>query len=90
MTDVDLGIEGIGPASPIGSGEAGVVYRGRQEALNRTVAVKVLRADPGDEHARDRFEEECRSVTALARHPHVVALYDAGMTSSGRPYLTME
>jgi serine/threonine protein kinase len=90
MTDVDLGIEGIGPASPIGSGDAGVVYRARQEALNRTVAVKVLRAGPGDEHARDRFEEECRAVSALARHPHVVALYDAGMTSSGRPYLTME
>jgi serine/threonine protein kinase len=54
------------------------------------VAVKVLWVGPGDEHARDRFEEECRAVTALARHPHVVALYDAGMTSSGRPYLTME
>lgn len=90
MSDAELGIEGIGTASLIGQGGAGAVYRARQEAFNRTVAVKVLRDRSGDDADRRRFEDECRAVTSLSRHPHVLAVYASGTTSSGLPYRIME
>lgn len=67
----------------------GVVYRARQDALDRTVAIKVvaehLSADP---EFRARFEREARAAGAL-NHPHIVAVHDAG-EDAGRLYLTMQ
>ncbi len=87
---VDLGIEGISNATRIGEGGFGVVYRARQEAFGRTVAVKVLRAPALDEDARRRFEQECRAVGSLSGHPHIVAVHASGVAASGQPYLVME
>jgi serine/threonine-protein kinase len=70
----------------IGRGAFGVVYRARDTLLNRTVALKRLRAGlldaPG---AADRFEREARSAAGL-RHPHLVPVYDAGRVGD-EPYL---
>lgn len=90
MSDLELGIEGIETASLIGEGGAGAVYRAREEALNRTVAVKVLRTPMRGDAERRRFEDESRALTSLSRHPHIVAVYAAGITSSGHPYRVME
>jgi serine/threonine-protein kinase len=61
-----------------GSGSFGVVYRAWDGELGRTVAVKVPRlgrlATAADE---ERFLREARSSAQL-RHPHLVALHDAG------------
>src|SRR6202023_631248 len=85
-----LGIPSIGPASEIGRGAAGVVYRGEQPAFNRTVAVKLLPFAALDEAARARFERECRAMGSVSGHPGIVTVYEAGFTPSGQPYILME
>jgi eukaryotic-like serine/threonine-protein kinase len=73
----------------IGRGGMGVVYRGRDQLLERVVAVKVL---PG-ESASDavlvgRFEREARAVARL-KPPNIVAVFDTGQDGSVR-YIVME
>jgi serine/threonine protein kinase len=87
---VDLGIDGVGLATQVGSGGFGVVYRARQEAFDRTVAVKVLSIPSRDDEARKRFARECRSMGALSGHPNIVAVYGSGETSMGHPYILMD
>lgn len=62
----------------VGNGSMGVVYRGKQIALGREVAVKVLPLSL----ARDasyiaRFIREAQIIAGL-NHPHIVQIYDAG------------
>jgi serine/threonine protein kinase len=65
-------------AEVIGRGGMGVVYRARQIALDREVAVKTIGfALAGDARFRARFLREARLAAALD-HPHVVPVYDAG------------
>ncbi|HLN30959.1 MAG TPA: protein kinase [Gemmataceae bacterium] len=73
----------------IGRGGMGVVYKARQLALQRLVALKMLisSAPITAEHlARFRMEAE-----ALARlqHPNIVQVYEIG-EAQGRPYFSME
>ncbi len=73
----------------IGSGGMGVVYKARQEALNRFVALKMVRAiDAGNPELLARFRSEARIVAAL-RHPNIVQIFDFGQ-HDGLPYLAME
>lgn len=60
----------------IGRGGMATVYRARQQALGRDVAVKVLR-DTLDPSAAARFEREARAVASL-HHPNILPLYDYG------------
>ena len=60
----------------LGAGGMGVVYRARDEKLERDVAIKML--PPGiltDEEARDRFRREARMLARL-NHAHIAAVYD--------------
>ena len=71
----------------IAQGGMGVVYAGRDTLLERPVAIKVLRLEPGRE-SQDEFLREARAAAAL-RHPHIVDVYDAGVERD-RPYIVME
>lgn len=74
----------------IGRGGFSAVYRAVQLSMDRPVAIKVLDAwDPDAEDER-RFRVECRSVGALSWHPHIVAVFDAGVTEDNRPFMSME
>ncbi len=86
---IDLGIEGIEGAEEIGAGGFAVVYRARQPAFGRTVAVKVMSVSGLDEHNRLRFERERKAMGSLSDHPGIVTVYDAGFTRDNRPYLVM-
>jgi predicted Ser/Thr protein kinase len=62
----------------LGRGGMGVVYRARQTALDRPVAVKLLRPEfAADPAFRARFEREARLAAAI-EHPNVIPVYDAG------------
>jgi serine/threonine protein kinase len=75
--------------SLVGSGGMGEVYKARDTRLDRTVAIKVLRAHAGtDSGARERFEREARAVAALS-HPHICTLHDIGH-QDGIDFLVME
>ena len=73
----------------IGRGSFGVVYRARQENLDRDVAVKTLRDGAfADDEERELFTREAKAVAQL-NHPNVVAIYDWG-EDRGQPFFSME
>lgn len=62
----------------VGRGSMGVVYRGKQLALGREVAVKVLpHALAQDSSYVARFTREAKIIAGL-NHPNIVHIYDAG------------
>ena len=71
-------------------GGAADVYLARQQSLDRTVAVKVLRPDIDDDRAWRAFQHEAKTIARLSGHPHVVTVYTAGVTASGRHFLVTE
>ncbi len=85
----DLGISGLAAPTPIGTGGTATVYRCEQPAMGRTVAVKVLHEAVDDTVAR-RFARECRAIGAVADHPNIVAVHEAGVTANRHPYLVMQ
>jgi hypothetical protein len=73
----------------IGTGGMGTVFRARDEVLDRTVAVKLLKESLAtDESAVDRFKREARIAASLT-HPGIAAVYDFGQ-EDGRPFIVME
>ena len=73
----------------IGKGAMGVVYRARDEQLDRTVAVKVLMTDFAEEpDVRARFYREAQSAGRLL-HRNIITIFDLG-DDNGRVYIVME
>jgi serine/threonine-protein kinase len=75
--------------SVVGEGGMGIVYRARQQALDRDVALKVIRDEiAGEPEFRERFMREAK-LAASVDHPHVVTVYDVG-DEDGRLFLAMQ
>src|SRR5438477_11999712 len=75
---------------PIGHGGMAVVYRARQESLDRTVAVKVLSENlAASSEFMERFRREARTAASM-RHPNVITVHDFGEDDRGVPYLVLE
>lgn len=74
----------------IAQGSFSVVYRAFQESFNRTVALKVIEVDLGDPTAQATFWAECAATGRLTGHPNIVTVLDSGLTTDGRPYLTVD
>ena len=73
----------------IGQGGMGAVYKARQPALDRWVALKILPSQTSDDpHPMARFNREARALARLS-HPNIVAVYDFGQVGTLR-YFAME
>ncbi|MDX1393593.1 MAG: serine/threonine-protein kinase, partial [Gemmatimonadota bacterium] len=73
----------------VGAGGMGEVFRAVDERLDRTVALKLLRAEgSADPATRARFEGEARAASALD-HRNVAAVYDVGEAPDGRLFIAM-
>ena len=73
----------------IGTGGMAVVYKTRDQRLNRLVAVKVLKPDLAqDEDFRRRFNAESQAVAQLS-HPNIVSVYDVSR-GGDTEYIVME
>jgi serine/threonine protein kinase len=72
-----------------GTGGMGVVYKARQQSLDRDVAIKVIKDEIASEpEYRDRFLREAK-LAASVDHPNVVTVYDV-RDEDGRLYLVMQ
>jgi eukaryotic-like serine/threonine-protein kinase len=74
----------------IGTGGMGEVRAGHDVKLDRPVAIKLLRADLGEQpDIKARFESEARAAARIT-HPNVVGVFDTGEQDDGVPYIVME
>jgi len=75
----------------LGKGGMGVVYRARDHASGRVIALKQLRVPETSSKQLQRvalFEREYHTLVRL-KHPRIIEVYDYGVADS-RPYYTME
>jgi GAF domain-containing protein len=74
----------------IGEGGMGAVFRAWDLRLERSVAIKVVRADLlSDRDSRARFRRESQIVAKL-QHPAIVTVFDYGTLADGAAFLVME
>ena len=73
----------------VGVGGMAVVYRGRDNVLNRMVAVKVLKQEfNADEEFVKKFQKESQAAASLS-HPNIVNVFDVGHSDDVH-YIVME
>jgi tetratricopeptide (TPR) repeat protein len=83
------GVPGYEILDEIGRGGMGVVYKARQVALNRVVALKmILHADHAGDDERQRFMGEAEAI-AMVKHPGIVQIHDFG-SHEGLPFFALE
>jgi serine/threonine protein kinase len=75
----------------LGRGGMGAVYMGRQTALDRPVAIKILSAqlEESDRGFTERFKNEALAMGKL-NHPAIVKVFEFGEHASGLLYIVME
>jgi|GEM_PF-1943940 len=73
----------------IGARETGVVYKARQIALDRIVALKILDKSLSEDAAFVKLFKERAQTAATLRHPNIVQIFDVG-EADGRHFVVME
>jgi len=74
---------------PLGEGGMAVVYKAQQPALDRVVALKVIRSGYSeDREFMERFEREAKAIARL-EHPNIVQVHDFDRID-GRAFIAMQ
>lgn len=74
----------------LGSGGFADVFLYEQNMPRRQVAVKVMLSEIVNDQVREMFQAEANLMAQLSSHPSILTVYQAGVSSDGRPYLVME
>src|SRR5439155_6760995 len=75
---------------PLGEGGMGQVYLAEHEAIEKKIALKVLRPEfSRKEDIVSRFQQEAISASRI-KHPNVLEVFDFGRLESGEAFLAME
>ncbi|WP_165069947.1 serine/threonine-protein kinase [Marisediminicola senii] len=74
----------------LGSGGFADVFLYEQNMPRRKVAVKVMLSEMVTDQVRQMFQAEANLMAQLSTHPSILTVYEAGVSSDGRPYLVME
>lgn len=83
-------VPGLTDLQVFARGGYATVYRATQISVARKVAVKVENRTLDSERDQARFLREARAAGRMSSHPHVVDLFDVGVTLDQHPYLIME
>ena len=83
-------VPGMSGLSVMARGGYATVYRAMQDSVGREVAIKVENRRLESDRDRARFLREARAAGRMSSHPHVVDLFDVGVTVDQHPYLIME
>jgi eukaryotic-like serine/threonine-protein kinase len=74
----------------LGEGGMGQVYLGRHEAIEKAIALKVLKPEySAKEDIVTRFQQEAISASRI-KHPNVLEVFDFGQLDNGCAFLAME
>jgi serine/threonine protein kinase len=76
--------------SVMARGGYATVYRATQVSVGRDVAIKMENRTLDSPRDQARFLREARAAGRMSSHPHVVDLFDVGVTVDQHPYLIME
>ncbi|KQR54629.1 serine/threonine protein kinase [Leifsonia sp. Leaf336] len=74
----------------LGSGGFADVFLYEQNMPRRQVAVKVMLAEVVTSQVKQMFQAEANLMAQLSTHPSILTVYQASVSSDGRPYLVME
>jgi len=83
-------VPGLKDLTVLAHGGYATVYRATQISAYREVAVKVENRTLESDKDQRRFVREARAAGQMSSHPHVVDLFDVGVTEDGHPYMIME
>ncbi|WP_460774914.1 serine/threonine-protein kinase [Microbacterium sp. GXF7504] len=83
-------LPGFSYVRPLGTGGFADVFLFEQDMPRRPVAVKVLLEDIVDDGLLRMFNAEADVMARLSAHPSILTIYQASISSDGRPYIVME
>ena len=83
-------VPGMSGLSVMARGGYATVYRATQDSVGREVAIRMENRTLDNARDQARFLREARAAGRMSSHPHVVDLFDVGVTVDQHPYLIME
>ena len=83
-------LPGFSQIHVLGSGGFADVFLYEQNMPRRQVAVKVMLSEVVNDQVRQMFQAEANLMAQLSAHPSILTVYQASVSSDGRPYLVME
>ena len=83
-------IPGFHFMAPLGTGGFADVHLYEQSMPRRKVAVKVLHGEAVSKETLATFTREADAMAALSTHPSILTIYQASVSSDGRPYFVLE
>lgn len=89
ISSCDRAYHAYSTGGTLGEGGMGIIYEATQSALNRPVAIKMLKKDACSEAQRAKFLSEA-VLTGSLEHPNIIALHDLGVDQDNNLFYAMK